>query len=973
MSFHRRGWQGGWRGGWRPGMATGTPGPAPTDSDADAFIARNSTAPTTEQAAIYDYFAVRAKAIGAWDYITDCGFLGAQDATTARLGFKDVINLTLVGTAPNHVPGYGTTGNGTSQAFDTGYMFPVGQQNDAHLGVYSGGSGQSNSGAIGNANSGIAPRTTGDLLSSRINSASAGTVASVDGVGLFIANRTGSATTDGKAWKRNATVISSEGASATPDATYSIWVGGRNGATPEYSGRILHFWTIGTGMPDHILALYALLIEDVCARLSASYTVAATVTTPTKALYRFMNRMIRQPSYVLGAYNNINPADTEPHLLTEIMTMTGETPGLISHEWEDPLSSDGVARSATQVALVQSHHAAGGINSVHRHPGNPVTGSFEQRYDGTTAGSQYDLTGSPALNCLSGGSKRTEFLAWVDRLITFFNACVDGSGNPIPLIFRPWHELNGTFFWWGGTASTIQLWKDTVDRIKAAGVQNVLFDWNNNFDPTPSLSSFFPGVEYVDFISVDYYGSGATPTGLSAAETALNGLASATIRRPIHIAELGYTDGAHTAAGIWTTKSGSYHRDRYSRSAFMKVWKSPQGPKIGTATEADFIAMVADPFCLTVSRLDDVYTSPVIAPDTTAPTITSASTASVAENLTLAHALTANETVTWSIVGGADAADCEISGATLRWTANGTQDFETPNDADTNNTYVVTVRATDAWGNTSDQTITVTVTDEAVESYAYESWTGRGWFDFGDTGTLTLSGSNITAMTNKRTGDGNLTYGGTAGRLTTVAAAQNGRAAGRLVRDVSSVTAVPRLKAASTAAVSQMFQGNDMPYTVIVAFKPTDTNGCNVWSASDRTDATNSERVAFVRRDGSASGVTRQLLATPSNEVSWGSGQASGTPRIVAVKHSGTAITVWDNTIGSKTVDATAQNTAALSTNLSFHLLASETNGASDPSYTLSSCNLDFYEIIVEDSAKSDGDVTQAMTDLASKWGITLS
>lgn len=94
-----------------------------------------------------------------------------------------------------------------------------------------------------------------------------------------------------------------------------------------------------------------------------------------------------------------------------------------------------------------------------------------------------------------------------------------------------------------------------------------------------------------------------------------------------------------------------------------------------------------------------------------APVITSASTANCAENATLSHSLTANESVTWSIVGGADQARYEISGSTLRWASNGTKDFEAPDDADTNNTYVVTVRATDTGGLTADQTITVTVTD----------------------------------------------------------------------------------------------------------------------------------------------------------------------------------------------------------------------------------------------------------------------
>ena len=97
--------------------------------------------------------------------------------------------------------------------------------------------------------------------------------------------------------------------------------------------------------------------------------------------------------------------------------------------------------------------------------------------------------------------------------------------------------------------------------------------------------------------------------------------------------------------------------------------------------------------------------------DVTSPTITSANTTSVAENETLSYNLTADETVTWSIVGGADSAEFQISGSTLQWSGNTTKDFEIPTDSNIDNEYVVIVRATDTATNTSDQTITVTVTD----------------------------------------------------------------------------------------------------------------------------------------------------------------------------------------------------------------------------------------------------------------------
>jgi len=93
------------------------------------------------------------------------------------------------------------------------------------------------------------------------------------------------------------------------------------------------------------------------------------------------------------------------------------------------------------------------------------------------------------------------------------------------------------------------------------------------------------------------------------------------------------------------------------------------------------------------------------------PTITSDDAINNVEETVLAHALTADKFVAWSIVGGADAAKFEISGATLRWLADGVKDFEAPDDADTSNTYIVQVRATDTMSSTDEQTITVTVTD----------------------------------------------------------------------------------------------------------------------------------------------------------------------------------------------------------------------------------------------------------------------
>lgn len=96
-----------------------------------------------------------------------------------------------------------------------------------------------------------------------------------------------------------------------------------------------------------------------------------------------------------------------------------------------------------------------------------------------------------------------------------------------------------------------------------------------------------------------------------------------------------------------------------------------------------------------------------IAPDHTPPTITSANAANVTSGVALDLPLSANEPVTWSLIGGTDQSSFAITGgSTLHMDA---KDFAAPTDLDTNNVYNVIIRATDTAGNHTDQTFNATV------------------------------------------------------------------------------------------------------------------------------------------------------------------------------------------------------------------------------------------------------------------------
>ncbi len=85
------------------------------------------------------------------------------------------------------------------------------------------------------------------------------------------------------------------------------------------------------------------------------------------------------------------------------------------------------------------------------------------------------------------------------------------------------------------------------------------------------------------------------------------------------------------------------------------------------------------------------------------------SATSINENSTAVHTFTANETVTWSLSGGVDQTKFSINSSTGALSFNSAPDYENPTDADSNNTYIVSVRATDTANNVSNQTVTVSI------------------------------------------------------------------------------------------------------------------------------------------------------------------------------------------------------------------------------------------------------------------------
>lgn len=273
--------------------------------------------------------------------------------------------------------------------------------------------------------------------------------------------------------------------------------------------------------------------------------------------------------------------------------------------------------------------------------------------------------------------------------------------------------------------------------------------------------------------------------------------------------------------------------------------------------------------------------------------------------------------------------------------------------------------------NSVGQSVTTDVAISAASAYAYEALAaaGNGWFDASDASSVTLSGSSVTALANKVAGNGNLSGGGAA--RTYNLATKNGRNTISFARNTSDPA---RLSAAGpTENISLTFSGSGNSYVVIFAFTPTDTNTGFPWSASKSVSGTVAQQIGMVRRSGSASDIRRSPDSTGADTPTAftdAAGVPSGQATIVAVRFTGTTTTTWCNST-TPFLSENPTNTAAFDDNLVFRIGAIM---AANSSLQATACAMDFYECVVGNSSSwTDAEIQQAITDMATKWGITLS
>ena len=161
---------------------------------------------------------------------------------------------------------------------------------------------------------------------------------------------------------------------------------------------------------------------------------------------------------------------------------------------------DGVPFDKMRQQII-AHHQQGGIVTISWHPYNPVTGK-----------DAWNTEGDAVTAVLPGGKEEAKMQLWHTRLAQFLGSLKDDKGHAVPVIFRPWHEMSGAWFWWGSKQCTPEQYKSlfrlTFDAMMQAGLRNLVWSYSPNAqanDTPEHYFLFYPGDSYVDVLGVDLY------------------------------------------------------------------------------------------------------------------------------------------------------------------------------------------------------------------------------------------------------------------------------------------------------------------------------------------------------------------------------------------------------------------------------------------------------------------------------------
>ena len=302
---------------------------------------------------------------------------------------------------------------------------------------------------------------------------------------------------------------------------------------------------------------------------------------------------------------------------SDVKSVTGSHPAVIGVDISGFSGRPAAAIEKAKSDLkknVEDTYNRGGVTTISWHFSNPVSGGgFYWR----------DSVSLPAVKyIIPGGEAHNKYKEILKGIGDWAKSTRGADGKQVPMIFRPFHEFDGGWFWWGKPHASreefISLWRFTVSYLRdSVGVHNFLYAFSpdNKFKSEAEFLERYPGDEWVDMVGMDNYGDmGREGYNIEAATKKLKIVSDYAVkaRKLAAFTETGLESIPNKS--WWTDVLLKMMKSNNLRLSYVLVWRndtrSPThyyAPFPGHSSVPDFLNFYHDPHTLFEKDLPDMY------------------------------------------------------------------------------------------------------------------------------------------------------------------------------------------------------------------------------------------------------------------------------------------------------------------------------------------------------------------------------
>ncbi|GAA2212857.1 hypothetical protein GCM10009850_083190 [Nonomuraea monospora] len=269
--------------------------------------------------------------------------------------------------------------------------------------------------------------------------------------------------------------------------------------------------------------------------LAVALATVASLATPALAfpaatradLIGFLNGISGQ--YTLSGQHNREP-NSDPTKYTRVaQSITGQTPGLWGGDFL--FASSDVSSRQTMVNEAIRQWQGGSVVALTWHMCPPTTGST---CGWDSGGVLSHLSDSQWSQLVTNGTSLNN--AYKGRLAEALPYLRQLQNAGVPVLWRPIHEMNDGWSWWGGRPGangSRKLYQITYDYYTSQGLTNLVWVWNVKDVSMGSIGEYWPGSSYADVASLDVWAK------LEPSSSDYQAMLNVAGGKPISLAEVG--------------------------------------------------------------------------------------------------------------------------------------------------------------------------------------------------------------------------------------------------------------------------------------------------------------------------------------------------------------------------------------------------------------------------------------------------